>query len=67
VCAQALGVTGIDLSTLFEPFIKADQDGFGLGLAIARRAVAAHGGAIDATNIAGGGFEVRITVPFGRT
>jgi two-component system OmpR family sensor kinase len=67
VCDQGPGVTDIDLSTLFEPFIKADQEGFGLGLAIARRAVAAHGGSIDATNAEGGGFEVRITVPFGRT
>lgn len=67
VCDQGPGVAGMDLSTLFEPFIKADQEGFGLGLAIARRAIVAHGGAIDAVNIEGGGFEVRISVPFGRT
>jgi two-component system OmpR family sensor kinase len=67
VCDQGPGVTGIDLATLFEPFIKADQAGFGLGLAIASRAVAAHGGAIKAMNIDGGGFEVRVMVPFDRS
>jgi two-component system OmpR family sensor kinase len=57
------GVTHVDLETLFDPFIKADQAGFGLGLAIAKRAVAAHGGTIKAANREGGGFEVVISVP----
>ena len=57
------GVTHVDLETLFDPFIKADQAGFGLGLAIAKRAVVAHGGTIKAANREGGGFEVVISVP----
>ena len=57
------GVTDVDLETLFDPFIKADQAGFGLGLAIAKRAVVAHGGTIKAANREGGGFEVVIDVP----
>jgi len=57
------GVTDVDLETLFDPFIKADQAGFGLGLAIAKRAVVAHGGTIKAANREGGGFEVVINVP----
>jgi len=61
---QGPGVAGIDLSTLFEPFIKADQAGFGLGLAIAKRAVAAHGGTIQARNLPVGGFEISLSVPF---
>jgi len=61
------GVASIDLSTLFEPFIKADQAGFGLGLAIAKRAVVAHGGTIEARNLSGGGFEISLSVPFTST
>lgn len=61
---QGPGVSQVDLKTLFDPFIKADQAGFGLGLAIAKRAVAAHGGAIEAMNRPGGGFEVVIEAPF---
>jgi len=37
--------------------------GFGLGLAIARRAVLAHGGQISAHNLDGGGLQVRIELP----
>jgi len=64
---QGPGVAGIDLATLFEPFIKADQAGFGLGLAIAKRAVVAHGGTIEARNLPGGGFEISLSVPFTST
>jgi signal transduction histidine kinase len=52
------------LGQLFEPFVRADDNGgFGLGLAIARRAIAAAGGEISAENRAEGGFRVRITLP----
>lgn len=63
VSDEGPGVTHVDLETLFDPFIKADQAGFGLGLAIAKRAVVAHGGTIKAANREGGGFEVVISVP----
>ena len=57
------------LPTLFEPFVRADETnpGFGLGLAIAKRAVAAHGGTIEANNRPGAGLGVRITLPVDRT
>ncbi len=52
------------LGQLFEPFVRAgDNGGFGLGLTIARRAIAAAGGEISAENRAEGGFRVRITLP----
>ena len=56
------------LPTLFEPFVRADETnpGFGLGLAVAKRAVAAQGGTIEASNRAGAGLGVRITLPVDR-
>jgi two-component system OmpR family sensor kinase len=35
----------------------------GLGLSIARRALSAHGGALQAFNREGGGLAMRITLP----
>jgi two-component system sensor histidine kinase CpxA len=57
------------LKSIFEPFIRVDDargansGGVGLGLAIARRAVVAHGGSIEAANRGGGGLEVVIRLP----
>jgi len=53
------------LATLFDPFVKGpgEAHGVGLGLAIARRAVAAHRGQLDAANLASGGFRVRLSLP----
>ncbi|MBN2371533.1 MAG: HAMP domain-containing protein [Vicinamibacteria bacterium] len=64
------GVPEDDLETIFSPFYRGPCDssaaGFGLGLAIARRAVEAHGGAIHARNRAGGGLVVEILLPLDR-
>ncbi|HRO57850.1 MAG TPA: sensor histidine kinase, partial [Burkholderiaceae bacterium] len=62
------GVAADELETIFEPFHRgrnavAQGSGYGLGLAIARRAVAAHGGTIVASNRAGGGLQVTIELP----
>lgn len=47
-----------------EPFAKGRSSaGFGLGLAIARRAVAVHGGSIRAERAASAGVEVQIELP----
>jgi signal transduction histidine kinase len=58
------------LQHLFEPFFRADKSrggkGWGLGLAIARDIVAAHGGTITARNQPGGGLEVNIRLPVER-
>ncbi|VVE37981.1 ATP-binding protein [Pandoraea terrigena] len=63
------GVPPESLGAMFEPFVQAHdgkREGFGLGLAIAARAVAAHGGAMAAVNRAGGGLTVTIRLPMNR-
>lgn len=59
------GVSDEDLARLFEPFFRGRDavGGFGLGLAIARQAVLAHGGSIRAANREGGGLVVEISLP----
>ena len=62
------GVPDEVLDTLFEPFFRADDtrggenDGFGLGTAIAQGAVTTHGGSITARN-SQPGLEVTICLP----
>ncbi|MEP6512115.1 MAG: ATP-binding protein [Dokdonella sp.] len=63
------GVPVADLAHIFEPFYRTDKartrssGGTGLGLAIARRAIQRHGGAIVASNVDGGGFQITIRLP----
>jgi signal transduction histidine kinase len=65
------GVPEKDLGLIFEPFYRVDaarehqgEAGEGLGLAIASRALALHGGTISAHNMPGGGLAVVVTLPF---
>lgn len=48
---------------IFERFQGSKRDGFGLGLAICRAALEAHGGTISAFNRARGGAQFRIVLP----
>lgn len=59
------GTSDQDLPRIFEPFFRGRgaAGGFGLGLAIARQAVLAHGGSIQAANREGGGLIVEISLP----
>jgi signal transduction histidine kinase len=64
------GVPEKDLGLIFEPFYRVDAarehrsaGGEGLGLAIAARAIALHGGTIVAANAPGAGLVVRVTLP----
>lgn len=48
---------------IFEPFVTTRAAGTGLGLAVARRVVAMHGGTITAANDPRGGAVFRIEIP----
>ncbi|MCF5048788.1 HAMP domain-containing sensor histidine kinase [Pseudomonas simiae] len=64
------GVAPDRLSTIFQPFERGVGDatvGFGLGLAIAARAVQMHGGHIEARNESGGGLTVEINLHSARS
>jgi len=67
VMDQGPGVREQDLDKLFTPFFRADgtasAEGYGLGLAIAKRSVEAHGGWIRAQNRPTGGLMVEIALP----
>lgn len=70
VSDQGSGVPESALQHLFEPFYRVDDardrqsGGFGIGLAIAARAIHAHHGTITASNRPAGGLEVCIHLPF---
>ncbi len=51
-----------DPAQLFEP-LSGSEHGSGLGLAIVRSIVEAHGGAIQAGDVSGGGAEFRVCLP----
>jgi two-component system sensor kinase FixL len=48
---------------VFEPFVTFRRQGLGLGLAISRSIVTAHGGSIRAENNAAGGATFRCRLP----
>lgn len=67
---QGPGVENHRLHNIFQPFERGVGDtsvGFGLGLAIAARAVQMHGGSIVARNEEGGGLSVEINLHSARS
>lgn len=63
------GVPDELLESIFRPFYRVEsargtnEGGFGLGLALAKRQIQAVGGAIKATNRAGGGLSMSVLLP----
>lgn len=64
---QGPGIDPIQLETVFHPFVRgsnqATGSGFGLGLAIAKRAVERHRGTLRAENVQPHGLAMRIVLP----
>ncbi|MFZ1012091.1 MAG: ATP-binding protein, partial [Terracidiphilus sp.] len=63
------GIPETELASIFRPFYRVDAarspqtGGFGVGLAIAERAVKLHNGQIRASNRGGGGTTIQISFP----
>ena len=64
---QGIGVPPDELATLFEPFQRCsnaeDLPGTGLGLAVVKRAVDAHGGSIEVESTPLQGTTFRVSLP----
>ena len=57
------GVPAEELERIFEPFFTRKMRGLGLGLAISRTLVDAHGGSLSVVSPAEGGYRVRDRAP----
>ena len=63
VADRGAGIPVADLERIFEPFVTTKSHGLGLGLAICRSIVEAHGGRLWATNNADRGTTLRCELP----
>lgn len=63
------GIPAADRERIFEPFVRLEESrsretgGIGLGLAIARTLIRAHGGDIELSDASSGGLRVTVTMP----
>lgn len=65
VCDCGIGVAdAATLKTMFQPFYTTKAAGLGMGLAISRALIEAHGGALWAEANAGPGLSIHVTLPF---
>jgi PAS domain S-box-containing protein len=60
---RGTGIPEHQVNAIFEPFVTFRTEGLGLGLAICRSIVLAHGGRIRAENNADGGATFRCSLP----
>jgi C4-dicarboxylate-specific signal transduction histidine kinase len=65
VSDRGSGVPADDLERIFEPFVTSRGDGMGLGLAVCRTIIRAHGGTLWAENNAEGGASFHFVLPAG--
>ncbi|HHL2500740.1 TPA: ATP-binding protein [Yersinia enterocolitica] len=67
VSDQGPGVDESKLSSIFDPFVRVKSamsgKGYGLGLAITRKVILAHGGQVEARNCEQGGLVITLRVP----
>jgi C4-dicarboxylate-specific signal transduction histidine kinase len=62
---SGIGIDEKELDRLFQPLYTTKAEGLGMGLAIARTIVGAHGGQLGAANNVHGGATFRFTLPVG--
>jgi signal transduction histidine kinase len=62
---QGAGLSGVDSQRVFEPFFTSRATGAGLGLAVVRRVVLAHGGTVGVRDRTGGGARFEVLLPVG--
>ncbi|MCP1767371.1 PAS domain-containing sensor histidine kinase [Bradyrhizobium japonicum] len=60
------GIQPDDLPRLFDPFFTTKDGGMGMGLAICRTTVEAHGGRLSVESPPGSGATFHLTLPFGQ-
>ena len=63
VTDRGTGIPPADIERIFEPFVTTKPRGMGLGLAICRSIVEAHGGRVWATNNAERGATLHFELP----
>ena len=63
VSDRGTGIAPEEIVHIFEPFFTTKPDGMGMGLAISRTIIQAHGGKIRAANNALGGATFAFTLP----
>jgi len=57
------GIPPAHLDRIFEPYYSTKRSGLGLGLALARKIVVAHGGSLEAANRPEGGAAFTLSIP----
>jgi signal transduction histidine kinase len=60
-----VGIAPERLGAIFEPYVTDKTGGTGLGLAMVKQTVLAHGGRVEAESTRGSGTEIRLIFPAG--
>jgi signal transduction histidine kinase len=60
-----VGIPEGEVNKVFDPFYTTKPQGIGLGMAIAHKVIAGHGGSIDLESVEGDGTMVTIELPRG--